>query len=45
MNDKKTSAYRRIVSSTAIFGSAQILNILVNIMLGGGEEKEKAKKK
>ena len=34
MNDKKTSAYRRIVSSTAIFGSAQILNILVNIIRG-----------
>ena len=34
MNDKKTSAYRRIVSSTAIFGSAQILNIFVNIIRG-----------
>ena len=34
MNEKKVSAYRRIVSSTAIFGSAQVLNILVNIIRG-----------
>ena len=34
MNEKKISAYRRIVSSTAIFGSAQVLNILVNIIRG-----------
>lgn len=34
MNEKKVSTYRRIVSSTAIFGSAQVLNILVNIIRG-----------
>ena len=33
-NEKKVSAYRRIVSSTAVFGSAQVLNILVNIIRG-----------
>jgi len=32
MNEKKISAYRRIMSSTAIFGGAQVLNILVNII-------------
>lgn len=31
-NERKVSAYRRIMSSTAIFGSAQVLNILVNII-------------
>ena len=34
MNEKKVSAYRRIVSSTAVFGSAQVLNVLVNIIRG-----------
>lgn len=34
MNEKKVSAYRRIMSSTAVFGSAQVLNILVNIIRG-----------
>ena len=34
MNEKKVSTYRRIVSSTAVFGSAQVLNILVNIIRG-----------
>ena len=31
-NERKVSAYRRIMSSTAIFGSAQVLNVLVNII-------------
>ena len=34
MNEKKVSAYRRIASSTAIFGSAQVLNVLINIIRG-----------
>ena len=33
-NEKKKKSYRRIASSTAIFGSAQVLNVLVNIIRG-----------
>ena len=33
-SEKKVSAYRRIASSTALFGSAQVLNVLVNIIRG-----------
>ena len=30
----KNSTYRRIVSSTAVFGGAQLFNMLVNIVRG-----------
>lgn len=34
MNEKRVSTYRRIISSTAVFGSAQVLIVLVNIIRG-----------
>lgn len=34
MNQTKVSTYRRIVSSTAAFGSAQMLNLLVGVLRG-----------
>ena len=34
LNKAKVNTYRRIVSSTAVFGGAQLFNMLVNIVRG-----------